>query len=356
MSTNKTNPDAPDLDFIPENPLLLKNINDSTPFTTLKKIFFLLFLFCIIPAQAQISGCTDPLSKNFNPVATINDGSCDYASVKIKPKYSVKLDAILKETSSLIQSDSLFWTSNDDTDTALYAIDYKGLIQNKIQLKNVTNTDWEEISQDSDYFYIGDFGNNVSGNRRDLQILRVEKKSLLQNNPKIDTLSFSFSNQTDYTKNKFNATNFDCEAFIVSGDDIYLFTKQWKEKKTSVYVIPKIPGKHVAKLKESYNVKGLITGATYLPEKKLLVLAGYSSFLSPFIYLFYGYGDTGFFSGNKRKIKIALRFHQVEGISTQDGLHYYLTNENFSKKPIINIPQQLHEFDLSAFLTNYLKQ
>lgn len=29
MSANKTNPDAPDLDFIPENPLLLMNINDS---------------------------------------------------------------------------------------------------------------------------------------------------------------------------------------------------------------------------------------------------------------------------------------------------------------------------------------
>ena len=322
----------------------------------MKKIFFLLLLFSIIPAKAQISGCTDPLSKNYNQAATINDGSCYYASAKIKPKYSVKLDAILKETSSLTQSDSLFWTSNDDTDTALYAINKKGVIQNKIQLKNTTNTDWEEIAQDSDYFYIGDFGNNVSGNRKDLHILRVEKKSLSQQSQKIDTLSFSYSNQTDFTKTKSNATNFDCEAFIVSGDNIYLFTKQWKEKRTSVYVIPKIPGKHVAKLKESYNVEGLITAATYLPEKKLLVLAGYSSFLSPFIYLFYDYNDSGFFSGNKRKINIALPFYQMEGITSQDGLHYYLTNENFSRSPIITISQKLHHFDLSAFLANYLKK
>jgi hypothetical protein len=322
----------------------------------LKKTFLLLLLFSIVPAQAQISGCTDPLSKNYNPTATINDGSCNYTSVKIKPKYSVKLDAILKETSSLTQSDSLFWTSNDNTDKALYAINNKGVIQNKIQLKNATNTDWEEITQDNDYFYIGDFGNNAFGNRKDLHILRVEKQSFSQNNPKIDTLSFSYSNQTDFTKTKSNATNFDCEAFIVSGDNIYLFTKQWKEKRTSVYVIPKIPGKHVAQLKESYDVKGLITSATYLPEKKLLVLAGYSKFLSPFIYLFYDYNNSGFFSGNKRKINIALRFHQMEGISTQDGLHYYLTNENFARKPIINVPQKLHQFDLSSFLTTYLKQ
>lgn len=322
----------------------------------MKKIFFLLLLFSIIPAKAQISGCTDPLSKNYNPAATINDGSCYYASAKIKPKYSVKLDAILKETSSLIQSDSLFWTSNDDTDTALYAINKKGVIQNKIQLKNTTNTDWEEIAQDSEYFYIGDFGNNVSGNRKDLHILRVEKKSLSQQNQKIDTLSFSYSNQTDFTKTKSNATNFDCEAFIVSGDNIYLFTKQWKTKRTSVYAIPKIPGNHIAKLKESYDVKGLITSATYLPEKKLLVLAGYSRFLSPFIYLFYDYNNSGFFSGNKRKINIALPFYQMEGITSQDGLHYYLTNENFSRRPIITISQKLHHFDLSAFLANYLKK
>ena len=310
----------------------------------------------ISPTQAQISGCTDPLSKNYNPIATLNDGSCNYVSVKIKPKYSVKLDAILKETSSLTQSDSLFWTCNDDADTALYAIDTKGIIQNKIELKNATNTDWEEISQDSDHFYIGDFGNNVSGNRKNLHILRVEKQSLSQNNPKIDTLSFSYSNQTDFTKTKSNATNFDCEAFIVSDDSIYLFTKQWKEKRTSVYVIPKTPGNYIAQLQESFNVKGLITAATYLPKKKLLVLAGYSKSLSPFIYLFYDYNNSSFFSGNKRKITIALPFHQIEGISTQDGLHYYLTNENFVKKPIINVPQQLHQLDLSAFLTKYLKQ
>lgn len=317
---------------------------------------FLLFLLSIIPVQAQITGCTDPLSKNYNSLATINDGSCVYASAKIKPIYSVKLDAILKETSSLTQSDSLFWTSNDNTDKTLYAINNKGVIQNKMQLKNVTNTDWEEISQDSDFIYIGDFGNNLTGNRKDLQILRIEKKSLNTEKQKIDTLSFSYSNQKDFKTNKANATNFDCEAFIVSGENIYLFTKQWKERKTSVYQIPKIPGKHIAQLKESYDVDGLVTSATFLPEKKLLVLAGYSRFLSPFVYLFYDYNGSDFFSGNKRKINISLPLHQVEGITTQDGLHYYLTNENFSRRPLINIPQQLHHFDLSAFLGNYLKQ
>ncbi|RDI57606.1 T9SS C-terminal target domain-containing protein [Flavobacterium glaciei] len=322
----------------------------------MKKIFSLALFFAICTLQAQISGCTDPLSNNYNSAATVNDGSCTYVSVKIKPKYSVKLNALLKETSSLVQSDSLLWTSNDNTETVLYGMDTKGVIRNKIQLKNTTNTDWEEISQDSDYFYIGDFGNNASGNRKDLHILRIEKKSLSGNNQKIDTLSFSYSNQKDFKTTKGNATNFDCEAFIVSGKNIYLFTKQWKERKTSVYQIPKIPGKHIAQLKESYDVEGLVTSATFLPEKKLLVLAGYNRFLSPFMYLFYDYNGSDFFSGNKRKIKIALPLHQMEGITTQDGLHYYLTNENFSRRPIVTISQKLHLFDLSAYLSNYLKK
>lgn len=322
----------------------------------MKKIFSLALFFAICTSQAQISGCTDPLSENYNSAATVNDGSCTYVSVKIKPKYSVKLNALLKETSSLVQSDSLLWTSNDNTETVLYGIDTKGVIRNKIQLKNTTNTDWEEISQDSLYFYIGDFGNNASGNRKDLHILRIEKKSLSRNNQKIDTLTFSYSNQKDFKTTKGNATNFDCEAFIVSGENIYLFTKQWKERKTSVYQIPKIPGKHIAQLKESYDVDGLVTSATFLPEKKLLVLAGYNRFLSPFMYLFYDYNGSDFFSGNKRKIKIALPLHQMEGITTQDGLHYYLTNENFSRRPIVTISQKLHLFDLSAYLSNYLKK
>lgn len=321
----------------------------------MKNIFLLVLLFTICTSQAQISGCTDPLSKNYNPAATVNDGSCAYVSVKIKPKYSVKLNALLKETSSLVQSDSLLWTSNDNKETVLYGMNAKGVIQNKIQLKNVSNTDWEEISQDNDYFYIGDFGNNLTGNRKDLQILRIEKKSLNAEKQKIDTLSFSYSNQKDFKTNKVNATNFDCEAFIVSGENIYLFTKQWKERKTSVYQIPKIPGKHIAQLKESYDVDGLVTSATFLPGKKLLVLAGYSRFLSPFMYLFYDYSGSDFFSGNKRKINISMPLHQVEGITTQDGLHYYLTNENFSRRPIITVSQKLHHFDLSAFLGNYLK-
>jgi hypothetical protein len=66
----------------------------------------------------------------------------------------------------------------------------------------VVNKDWEEISQDSTYFYIGDFGNNVSEKQKRPSYLRIEKRSLALDVPKIDTLSFSYSDQTDFRKSK----------------------------------------------------------------------------------------------------------------------------------------------------------
>ena len=318
------------------------------------KTFFLFFFLFVSSTYGQISGCTDSLSKNYNPNATKNDGSCLYSVYKIKPQHSIRLSDSIKETSGLIAFDHLLWTHNDDHDKTIYGLDSLGKIRKKIILNKVMNHDWEEISQDSTHLYIGDFGNNYRGNRTDLQILRIKKKSFLEENPIIDTISFSYPNQTGFKPQKGNTTNFDCEAFIVSKDSIYLFSKEWSSFKTSIYVLPNQPGKYIAKLKEILNTEGLVTGAAYLESKKLIVLCGYSKKGKSFLYLLYDFKDYDFLSGNKRKINLKLPFHQIEGIATKDGLHYYLTNESLIRKPILNIPQQIHYFDLSSLLNSYL--
>ncbi len=317
----------------------------------MKKLPILFFLI-LTSGYGQISGCTDALAKNFNANATNNDGSCVYAPVKIKTQSSFRLNDSLRETSGLMAFENLFWTHNDDHDKTIYGLDSNGIIQKKIKLKKVKNNDWEEISQDSTHIYIGDFGNNFQGNRKNLHFLRIEKKSFLTNNPMIDTISFSYSNQTDFNIQKENSTNFDCEAFVVSKDSLYLFTKQWSQKKTTVYVLPKVPGKYVAKAKETIDVDGLITGATLLASGGGIVLCGYSRMLQPFLYLLYGYKNNDFSVGNKRKIKLSLPFHQIEAIESIDGKLFYLTNESLIKKPIIKIPPQMHTVDLSSFLKN----
>jgi len=316
-------------------------------------LFFLLSIFSV---QAQISGCTDPLSKNYNPNATQNDGTCVYKDLKIRPEYSIKLSDSIKETSGLIAFDHLLWTHNDDHDKTIYGLDSLGKIKKKIILEQAINHDWEEISQDSSYLYIGDFGNNLSGNREDLNILKIEKKSFLEQNPAIEKISFRYSDQADLLAQKTNTANFDCEAFIVVKDSIYLFTKQWKLSKTNIYVLPNKPGNYIAQLKGTLDTKGLVTGATYFEDKKIVVLCGYSKTGKTFLYLLYDFKNQDFLSGNKRKIDLKLPFHQVEGIATKDGLHYFITNESLVRKPIINNPQQIHYLDLSSALSQYFNQ
>lgn len=323
----------------------------------IKQVFILLLLHTFCLAYAQVSGCTDPLSNNYNPFATVNDGSCDYASASVAPVSSVNLPAEAEETSGLIISNDILYTHNDNTDVNLYALDgVTGAVIDAFAVTGAINKDWEEIAQDNDYFYIGDFGNNVSGNRANLNILKVSKQSLTAGSAQVETISFAYSNQTDFSPKNNNSTDFDCEAMIVSQDSIYLFTKQWESKKTAVYALPKTPGTYIAKLKAVYDVKGLITGATYLEDKRLIVLCGYNSFVTPFFYMLYDFNGQDFFSGNKRKVTMSsMGFHQAEGIATTGGLSYFVSNEHLAQQPFVNVVQKLHRFDLTPFLANYFE-
>jgi hypothetical protein len=316
-------------------------------------IFLLVLILPASYAEAQKSGCTDRLAVNYDQSATTNDGSCRYKRVTIRPLASLTLADTLVETSGLIFWENQFWTHNDNNDTKLYALDtlYAGVVKN-YPLAGITNTDWEEFSQDDGYIYIGDFGNN-SGSRTDLKIFRATKSSVLNNSAVFDSVCFTYSDQAEYTSRAYK-TDFDCEAFIVAGDSIYLFTKQWSRKGTSVYSLPKDPGNHVAKLRSFFNVKGLITGAVYLEKQRLIVMSGYNKRLKPFLFLLYDFSSSDFFSGNKRKVKVLLPFYQIESITTTNGLKYFVTNEYFSAFSVVKIPQQIHLFELSPFLGNYL--
>lgn len=296
---------------------------------------FLLYVLCCF-------SIVYPQTNKDNEIIKPKNKKCDYAKTKTKPLLSSPLSDSIKETSGLVFFEGLFWTHNDDHDTTLYGLDNSGTIKKKITLNGVTNHDWEEITQDSSYLYIGDFGNNYSGNRNDLTILKIEKKSFLQQQPIIETISFSYYNQTDFSAQKPNQTAFDCEAFVVTKDSIYLFTKEWKTNTTSLYALPNKTGHQVAQLQASWDCKGLITGATYLEAERKLVLCGYTKKGRPFLYHLYDFEYHHFFSGCKKRINLKLRFHQIESITTTDGNTFYLTNEALVRKPFLRIRQQWH--------------
>ncbi|RTY93415.1 T9SS type A sorting domain-containing protein [Flavobacterium sp. GT3R68] len=315
--------------------------------------FTLTFLFFSTSLLSQV-GCTDPLASNYSSVAVTNNGSCIYPDATVSPQSSINLSPVIDETSGLIEWNNNLLTHNDDTDTNIYELNKTdGSIIQNYPLNSIQNIDWEEIAQDADYIYIGDFGNNSSGNRTNLKIYRIAKNSI-STSPQIDAINFSYSNQLDFSAQAANNTDFDCEAFVVTSSGILLFTKQWISNNTSVYLLPKTPGTYIAVLSETINVSGLITGATSKENLNLIALSGYTSSLQPFVFLLYDYIGVDFSTSNKRKINISLPYHQVEGISTTDGLEYYITNESFVNAPFVNNPQKLHQFSLDPYLADYI--
>ena len=135
-------------------------------------IFILTLCFSIACANAQ-PGCTDPQALNFDAAATQNDGSCTYPSTTYLPPPIAELPADLEEASGLAFFDHQLWTHRDGGNGSdLYVIDtLTGEVLQPFPQLGLLNVDWEDLAEDADYFYIGDFGNNV-GNRNDLRIIR----------------------------------------------------------------------------------------------------------------------------------------------------------------------------------------
>ena len=320
----------------------------------MKKILLSLILFTAYFTIKGQTGCTDPIAINYNINAIVNNGSCVYNDVSATVNSSIILNQNILETSGLIEWNNFLYTHNDNTDTTIYKLNkISGSIVQSLPLNTVQNIDWEEISQDENYIYIGDFGNNATGNRTNLKIYKI-RKSTLETVPEIETINFNYSNQTDFTTQTANNTDFDCEAFVVTANEILLFTKQWVSGNTTIYSLPKTVGTHIANYLTTINVAGLITGATLKENSRLISLCGYSTTLQPFIFLIYDYIGTNFTVANKRKIAIPLPYHQIEAIATNNGLDYNLTNESLVQPPIFNIPQKLHQLSLAPYLSNYL--
>lgn len=188
----------------------------------------------------------------------------------------------IEETSGLVFYDNRLITHNDSGNLPnLYEIDsISGNITRTVSISNATNVDWEDIAQDEDYLYIGDIGNN-NGTRTDLKIYRILKTDYENSNSVVaDIINYSYADQDDFANNPQN-TNWDAESLVVWQDKLFIFSKNWVDKKVNLYVIPKIPGTYSASIESNYNLQGLLTGAT-LSADNVLFLLGYTTTLIPF--------------------------------------------------------------------------
>lgn len=250
-----------------------------------------------------------------------------FKSYAVTPKAEVPLGSDIQEGSGLITWNGQLWTHNDSDVSKIYAIDpATGGILKSFDLP-VKNIDWEEMSQDKNYLYIGNFGNN-SGERSLLQIYRLKKEALLQDRVELDSITFEWPEVKDFGKT--HRTNFDCEAMVVLHDSIFLFTKEWKPRPCSrIFKIPAKPGKYTADYVATIKTRLLITGANYSEAKKRIVLCGYSWLLKP-RFLVITVPDSGNLKEIRKgsRVRIKKDFKQIEGIAHFEGDDYFFVSES----------------------------
>jgi len=324
-------------------------------------------------AHSQIPGCTDSLSNNFNPAATVNNGSCTYNTTSYTPP--LKVDPIsdtLVETSGLTMAGNYLWSHNDGGgSTAIYRIDTltNALLQ-RVYLAGAVNVDWEDMAFDGTNFYIGDFGNNANGARTDLKIYKFPLRAIPGHttNPVttieaglIETIHFTYSNQPQPPQPvAANSTAFDCEAMIVDSGRIHLFTKNWVGLNTVHYIINGIAtGSYTAMPQDTLPTNYLVTAAAKAPGRNVVVLLGYQNTgtANHFMHLLTQYSGGNFFNGNKRKLNLpsVLSMGQAEGITFRNSGYGYISNEKFvgGISPfIITVRQRLRSFNIANYIPN----
>lgn len=297
--------------------------------------FSLIFLIVPFTFWGQL-GCTDMQANNFDPLAVINDGSCMYATTISQPDISIPLNAVVSETSGLFFWENQLWTHNDDTDGHFYAIDtLTGEILDTIDWSTLSNTDWEEVQCNESFVVIGDIGNNM-GNRTDLKFFVIPYNDFASGDlAVVDTIAFSYEDQTDWTPS-LNNNDFDAEAFLLTQDSIFIFSKCWSSLHTKRYALPLQSGVHMAVNQEEFDAQGLITGAAWDDGMQRVLLCGYNNVLMPFAFLLFDYSNGEFFNGNKRKIILGLGLHQVEAVVSKENGEFIFSNEMYNGPVVVS--------------------
>ncbi len=258
------------------------------------------------------------------------------ANIQIKATPLAALPRTLNETSGAISYLDRLWTHNDSGgEPEISAINpFNGNETARIRITNATNTDWEDITQDSMSIYISDTGNNL-GNRKEFQVYKINKADIDVNGGfqllKSKVITFCYPNQPNLLIPYSH--NFDCEAIASINGKLFLFTKNWASRSSHIYTIDQ--EKNVAILEDSIQSNGLITGADYCEDTDRLVLCGYNINLlvfKPFII------DIANFTKPTRTqhlYELPLKEHQVEGVCIHNN-QIFITNEETT-----NIDQQL---------------
>lgn len=253
--------------------------------------------------------------------------SAEIDSAEIVSK--IVLPKIINETSGLEFYNNNFITHNDSGgEPSLYVFNEMGEVIETIGLdKNpdfeIENNDWEDITNDNEYLFVADTGNNF-GNRDNLNIIRVSKGTDLM----VDgIIEISYSDQESFfprPKHKYDA-----EAIIVIEDKIALFSKDRENLNTDLYLVDKNQnGSQILTSEVSYDVNTLITGGDYDEDRNLLALVSYNSNGNQYLLLFKNFKLNDLENNTFKKFKIPLEQAQIEAVKIIDEKTFWVTSED----------------------------
>jgi hypothetical protein len=247
-----------------------------------------------------------------------------------------KLPKELKENSGIVADGGAIWAITDEKVPYMYKLDQQGNLIQTVEISGVKMKDVEAITADADFLYVGDIGDN-DGDRENRIIYKIRKSDIGSGKNvkvKAEEIEFKFKGFEEAKKKKHN--EYDAEAIISMGDQLYIFTKRRTDDKTELVSIPKTAGKHVAKSITTFNSKGMITGAGINSSGSEIVLIGYESgHYNSFMILLSNFNAPNVFNGNQQRIGLTSTKidWQTEGITFGNNDVIYFSCETTSDVP-----------------------
>ena len=230
------------------------------------------------------------------------------------------LESELIETSGLFCIEGGAFTINDSGNKPeLFTINEAGKITGKAEL-DITNQDWETITGNDDYLYIGDIGNNA-GKRKTLKIYRIDRKDSTQT----EELRITYTGNKP-ADNVPYAHDFDAEAMTMRDGKLLIFSKSWGTEKSHVYVVQDIKAKQaLTSLVDVEGLPGVVTGVDWSETEQQFAVVGYRSnalgMFKPFIATVNGeYKVTA--------VHMLPEFGQVEGVCHAPDGNIWITQES----------------------------
>ncbi len=243
------------------------------------------------------------------------------------------LPKALIETSGLYcpEVGEAFTINDSGNKSVVYKINHKAEIIGQYNV-DTKMKDWEALTGDESHFYIGDVGNN-NGKRKFVQIHALPKQ---KNSTAVTTSKISYVHNP-VKKNENLNHDFDAEALVNKGNDLFLFSKSWNTGTLFIYQLNKDSAKQsVVPISSIDDLPGLITGADYDQANQRFILVGYGLRGLGSFYPFITILDQQL---NLIKSFAISNFQQVEGLCVTPNGEVWFTQEGgfFSSAKLVKL-------------------